>query len=457
MSVLAHDFINFLNASPTPYHAVASAKKILLGAGFQQLSESLNWSAKAQVKACGKYFVTRNGSSIIAFAVGSKWKPGNAISMCAAHTDSPTLRVKPKSKRSAEGYLQVGVETYGGLLAHTWFDRDLSLAGRVMVDVDGEYKQHLLKINKPILGIPTLAIHLDRSVNEAFKFNKETHMTPILGQMAAAELNKPSTDASLPSMPERHHPAILDLISKELGLNSVDQIHDFELVLYDTQQACLGGINDEFIFSARLDNLGCTFASVRGLADSTIDPEDSSIRLISCFDHEEIGSLSQQGADSNFLPSVLQRINGDYTTTAEALAKSFLISADMAHAVNPNYVGNYETEHKPRINAGVVIKVNANQRYTTNAPGILLIQKIAEQASVKLQLFVVKNDSPCGGTVGPILASKMGVRTLDLGNPQLSMHSIRETGGVEDVDHLVNLFKAYFSGYTSLSEKIFVD
>lgn len=291
---------------------------------------------------------------------------------------------------------------------------------------DGSYQQKLLKINKPILRIPTLAIHLDRTQNEAFKFNNETQLTPILGTVAAQlntpvtgiEIEKPrETSAGLMSMPERHHSSLLDLIQSELSLSSVEQINDFELILYDTQASCLGGLNDELIFSARLDNLGCTFASIRGLIDSLESADaavlsgdvvdDSSVRLISCFDHEEIGSLSQQGADSNFLPSILHRINGDSSAAyAESCAKSFLISADMAHAVNPNYVGNYESEHKPRLNEGVVIKVNANQRYTTNAPGVLLINKLAQLAGSKLQLFVVRQDSPCGG----VSSSQLSVR-----------------------------------------------
>lgn len=295
---------------------------------------------------------------------------------------------------------------------------------------DGSFQQQLLKVNKPLLRIPTLAIHLDRAQNEAFKFNNETQLQPICG-MVAAQLNRPrkkslvkedadlDDSAGLLSMSDRHHPAILDLIKAELGLENVDQINDFELLLYDTQPSCLGGLNNELVFSARLDNLGCTFASVQGLINSLDDKsldDDESIRLISCFDHEEIGSLSQQGADSNFLPSILQRLNDDSAPLyAQSCAKSMLVSADMAHAVNPNYVGNYESEHKPKLNEGVVIKVNANQRYTTNAPGVLLMNQIAKKVGAKLQLFVVRQDSPCGGTIGPMLAAKMGVRTIDLG------------------------------------------
>ncbi|CCG83236.1 Aspartyl aminopeptidase [Taphrina deformans PYCC 5710] len=470
MSAIAHDFVAFLNACPSPYHTVSTAKNLLLKAGFTQLSENSNWSTNSSIKPGGRYFVTRNGSSIIAFALGKKWQAGSPAAMVGAHTDSPCLRLKPRSMRSSEGYLQVGVETYGGGIWHSWFDRDLSLAGRVMVEgADGTYQQQLLRIDKPLLRIPTLAIHLDRTQNEAFKFNNETQMTPILGTVAAqlnAAATTPTKAATVPSsgllgMPERHHPVLLELIRKELSLSSIDQINDFELVLYDTQKACLGGINDEFVFSARLDNLGCTYASLRGLVDSLDNgsdaAEDSLVRLVSCFDHEEIGSLSQQGADSNFLPAVLERINGSPASTLEGNSASFLISADMAHAVNPNYLGNYESEHKPRINEGVVIKVNANQRYTTNAPGIVLIDKVAQKAGAKLQSFVVRQDSACGGTIGPMLAAKLGVRTIDLGNPQLSMHSIRETGGSQDVDHLVKLLSTFFTEYQTLSTKIFVD
>lgn len=290
------------------------------------------------------------------------------------------------------------------------FDRDLSLAGRIMVkQSDGTFQQQLLKVDKPLLRIPTLAIHLDRTQNDAFKFNNEVQLQPICG-LVAAQLNEPvggkkeqsgTESFGLLSMADRHHPAILELIKSELSLTHVDQIHDFELLLYDTQPSCLGGLQDELVFSGRLDNLGCTFASVQGLIKSLEDgtsAQDVSIRLISCFDHEEIGSLSQQGADSDFLPSILQRLNEDSAPLyAQCCAKSMLVSADMAHAVNPNYAEKYEALHRPKLNQGVVIKVNANQRYTTNAPGVLLIDQIAKEVGAKLQLFVIRQDSPCGG------------------------------------------------------------
>ncbi len=267
---------------------------------------------------------------------------------------------------------------------------------------------------------------------------------------------------------ERHHPYIVELIADEADV-PVASVVDFEMVLYDTQKACFGGLNKELIFSARLDNLGMSYCSITGLINSVSSPSalenEYSIRLISLFDHEEIGSNTAQGADSNFLPAVIRRLSvigsgsDDEKETAyeQTLATSFLISADMAHSVNPNYAAKYEPDHKPEMNKGTVIKVNANARYATNSPGIVLIQEVARRRRVPLQLFVVRNDSSCGSTIGPMLAAALGTRTLDLGNPQLSMHSIRETGGVYDVDHGIKLFESFFEHFSDLESKIFID
>jgi aspartyl aminopeptidase len=464
---------------PLAYHAVATSASLFEAAGFTNVKERDNWAST--VKPGGKYYLTRNGSSVVAFAVGALWKPGNPIGMVGAHTDSPCLRVKPVSKRTANGYLQVGVETYGGGIWHSWFDRDLSVAGRVLVregEGEGNFVQKLVKVDKPILRIPHLAIHLHRQTN--FDPNKEDELLPIAG-LAEAELNKaaePEGDGEsdfqpLKALPERHHPAFLSLVAAEAGVD-VSQIIDFELVLYDTHKSCLGGLNDEFIFSARLDNLNMTFCAVKGLISSvTSTPldNDTSIRLVACFDHEEIGSLSAHGADSNLLPAILRRLSvlpGSSSSPSEeslaastafeqTLATSFLLSADMAHAVHPNYAGKYERNHTPAMNKGPVIKINANQRYATNSPGIVLIQEVARQAKVPLQLFVVKNDSPCGSTIGPMLSAKLGVRTLDMGNPQLGMHSIRETGGSGDVESAVRLFEGFLGRFGELEGRILVD
>ncbi|GAB0136763.1 hypothetical protein EsDP_00005054 [Epichloe bromicola] len=484
----ALDFVDFVNDSPTPYHATQTAAHRFEKAGFKLIRERDSWASTLQPG--GKYYLTRNGSSIVAFAIGRKWRPGNPVSIVGAHTDSCCLRLKPVSKKTNVGYLQVGVEAYGGGIWHSWFDRDLSIAGRVLVKVGDNFVQKLVKIEKPLLRIPTLAIHLHRQTN--FDPNKESELFPIIG-LATAELNKRADEDAaaqddedqdfkpLEKMSERHHPAVLDVIAEELNAEVAD-IVDFELVLYDTQKPVIGGLKDELIFSPRLDNLGMTYCSVEGLISSVRESsslsEDPTIRMIACFDHEEIGSTSAQGANSNLLPSVIRRLaslpgnrdaysDGSYeavdhqgeesTAYEQSLSRSFLVSADMAHAVHPNYAGKYESSHQPAMNKGTVIKINANQRYATNAPGIALVQECARLARVPLQLFVVRNDSPCGSTIGPGLAAKMGMRTLDLGNPQLSMHSIRETGGSADVEFAIKLFDKFFNNYGTLEPKILID
>ena len=422
--------------------------------------------------------------------------------MIGAHTDSPCLRIKPVSKRQSDGFLQVACEAYGGGLWHTWFDRDLSIAGRAMVRTkEDNIEQRLVKVERPILRVPTLAIHLDRQEN--FAFNKETQLFPIAG-LVAAELNRqgkteetkdekkasdgPFEPLATPS--QRHHSYIVDIIAEEAGVDP-NHVLDFEMVLYDTQKSVIGGLNNEFIFSARLDNLMMTYCCVEGLTNSlsssTALDNDSTIRLIACFDHEEIGSRTAQGADSNLLPAVIRRLsvlpssesNSDKsydkvdsdTATAyeQTLSTSFLVSADQAHSVHPNYPAKYESQHRPEMNKGTVIKINANARYATSTPGIVLLQEAARrakpassrpssaEAGVPLQLFVVRNDSSCGSTIGPMLSAAMGARTLDLGNAQLSMHSVRETGGTHDVEHAINLFESFFEHFEELEKKIVVD
>lgn len=437
--------------------------------------------------------------------------------MVGAHTDSPCLRLKPVSKNTSNGFLQVGVETYGGGLWHTWFDRDLGVAGRVMVKgQDGEMRQELVRINRPVCRIPNLAVHFGGSV--PFEFNTETQLYPIAG-LVSAELNRTGKTADgtkkeseekqsnadfepLKTIEQRHHPYLIDMLAKEAQCRP-DDILDFELVLYDTQPSCIGGFNNEFVHSARLDNLGMTYCAVEGLiaslTSSSALSEDSTIRLIACFDHEEVGSQSAQGADSNMLPAVIRRLSclpasspsssdseksydkmdeSSHNSTAfeQTLVTSLLVSADMAHSINPNYAGKYEPNHSPEMNAGTVIKVNANVRYATNSPGIVLLQECARRAKrgsfnppgrrsnsaesdkgVPLQLFVVRNDSRCGSTIGPMLSASLGVRTIDVGNPQLAMHSIRETSGSYDVEHGVNLFESFFEHYGELERKVVVD
>ncbi|KAI9247475.1 peptidase M18 [Phascolomyces articulosus] len=454
----ALDFIQFLNASPSPFHAVHEASRRLENAGFEKISERSAW----QLKRKGKYYFTRNGSSIVAFVVGGKYRPGNGFSIVGAHTDSPCLKVKPISKKDKAGYLEVGVQLYGGGIWHTWFDRDLSVAGRVMVKKeDGTFQHTLARIEKPLLRVPTLAIHLDGSVNDAFKFNKENHLVPVLATAVKSSLNASSDQET------KHHRALMDILSEDLQV-ALENIHDFELCLYDTQPATIGGAYDEFIFSARLDNLGMSYCSLMALvntADQTAD--DSNIRVVSLFDNEEVGSTTEHGANSNLLPSTLKRIvaakiDGKEPPTGKssfelAMRNSMLVSADMAHALHPNYIEKYEENHRPAMHKGTVIKINANQRYATTAPTALILREIARRRNIPIQEFVVRNDSPCGSTIGPMLSAKLGLRTIDVGNPQLSMHSIREIGGVDDVPNGIRLLEAFFELFPSIDQQVVVD
>jgi len=407
------------------------------------------------LKPGGKYFVTRNQSTLFAFALGGRFKPGNGISIVAAHTDSPCLRVKPRSKIESSGYLQVGVEAYGGGLWYTWFDRDLTLGGKVIVQEGNKFVQRLAHIQQPILRIPTLAVHLDRGVTEnGFTPNKETHLLPILASAIKGKVEEKTKGY--------HHPLLLTLLSKNLGCE-VDKIRDFELCLTDTQPAVIGGALEEFIFSPRLDNLCSSYCAIQGLIGSLSNnglDNETGVRLIALFDNEECGSQSAPGADSLLIESLLKRISFDSnnpTAFEQAVPKSFLVSADQAHGVHPNYSDKHEGRHRPEINQGVVIKYNSNQKYATNSSTAFVIKQLAEKKSVPFQEMMVRNDSACGSTVGPILSSNLGIRTVDIGLPQLSMHSIREMGGKEDVGYLITLLDAFFSDYTTLREKLQFD
>jgi len=461
-----NEFLDFVNASPSPFHATHEAVKMLKKAGFQELKERDSWN-DGKIKTGGKYYFTRNGSSVVAFAVGEKYKTGNGFSIIGAHTDSPCLKVKPVSKKEKSGYLEVGVQLYGGGIWHTWFDRDLSVAGRVLIaHEDGTFKHTLVKIDRPILRVPTLAIHLDRTVSEGFKFNTELQLQPVLATVTKSVLNgtdKPSDEQA--ESEQHHHPLLIKLLAGELDVKPA-QIRDFELALYDTQPSTVGGAFNEFIFSPRLDNLEMSFCSVKSLVNTADKLADEpNIRLIALFDNEEIGSTTAHGADSNLLPSTLKRLSATQvgsdkvsaTAFEESLHKSYLISADMAHAIHPNYADKHEDNHKVEMHKGTVIKINANQRYATTAVTTVVLKELAKTHNIPIQEFVVRNDSPCGSTIGPMLSAKLGLRTVDVGNPQLSMHSIREQGGTEDIPNAIKLFDAFFLKFAELDAKLTVD
>ncbi|PJF19815.1 putative aspartyl aminopeptidase [Paramicrosporidium saccamoebae] len=449
--------LKFLDASPSPFHAVEECRQLLEAAGFQRLSESAAWKLNPN----GRYFFTRNGSSLVAFTVGGQVvrgieKNSTAVKIVAAHTDSPCLRVKPLSKkRCKDGFLQVAVETYGGGLWHTWFDRDLGVAGRlVTASKEGTLRERLVKIDRPILRVPTLAIHLDRGVNsEGFKFNSELQLIPIL---ASETMNAKNEWINAEKTEENSglHQSLFEAL-RDASKSDQDEIVGLDLCLFDVQKASLGGVYNEFIQSARLDNLFMTFTGLQSFIDSLGSVEkDGDIRMLSLFDNEEVGSLSSSGAESTLVGSTVNRILSSLDSsqqTEAVLARSFLLSADMAHAVHPNYSDKHDECHRPTLHKGIVLKFNSNQRYTTNSRSAAFIKSLASKNGVPLQDFMVRNDSPCGSTIGPILAAQLGLQAVDVGAPQLSMHSIREMAGTEDVEHSIRLFRAFYEGSSGIT------
>lgn len=457
--------LDYLNESWTQFHATAEAKRQLLAAGFHPLNENEEWD----LKPGGRYFFTRNMSSLIAFAIGEKYSFGNGFHVIAAHTDSPCLKLKPISASSKLGYLMVNVQTYGGGLWHTWFDRDLTVAGRAIVrSDDGSFAHRLVKVKRPLLRIPTLAIHLNRTVNQdGFKPNLETHLVPLLSTRCEEEPSESKEKGSTSRSKAPHHPKLLEVLSEELDCG-VDDILTVELNVCDTQPSCLGGINNEFIFSGRLDNLASSFCALRALIDACSSPGDLSseqaIQMIALFDNEEVGSNSIQGAGAPTIFQAMRRIvrclahdNVGEEATEIAIRHSFLVSADMAHGVHPNFTDKHEEHHRPEMQKGLVIKHNANQRYATSGITAFLFKEVAKAHNLPTQDFVVRNDMGCGSTIGPILATGVGIRTVDCGIAQLSMHSVREICGTEDVDIAYKHFKAFYQTFSSIDKKLVVD
>ena len=531
---LAEEACQFLTASPDPFHAVANVQTNLERAGFERLTCRQPFTG--MIQPGGKYYYTLQGSTLVAFCVGPKvmvssssssssstTQPSFGFHILGGHTDSPNLKVKPYSQKRhpSSGCTMLAVECYGGGLWHTWFDRDLSISGRVLVrstpptttptttatsanpsqrlpppsPTAALLTSRLVNLQEPVARVSTLCIHLQTSEErDAFKVNKETHTAPIVGteplsttnitaqQMlqdtVTEQLNSNNQQQQQQKHPmtntlngtswkEKQEPLLLQAIANQIEV-PIDDIIDWELNLYDTQPATIGGLSKEFLYSARLDNLATVFCAMTSLIDySKTMPEDASdVSMMVIFDHEEVGSESAVGAGSPVMKEAVQRIaaalmgtnpsntNADTNTNtniispdayAACLQKSFILSVDQAHAIHPNYAHKHESNHAPHLNKGVVIKTNSNQRYTTNGRTGFVVRELGRRANIPIQEFVVRNDCPCGSTIGPILSANTGIRTVDVGMPQLSMHSCREVMGIADCKFSLDLSSSFSS------------
>ncbi|TVY13395.1 Vacuolar aminopeptidase 1 [Lachnellula arida] len=457
-------FCDFLTDNPTVFHAVSHFETKLKNAGFKKLSERSSWNE--EVKTGGKYFVTRNGSSLIAFTVGGGYKSGNGVAMIAGHVDALTARLKPVSnKKTSAGYVQLGVAPYAGALNNTWWDRDLGIGGRVLVkdSKTGKIDTKLVKLGWPIARIPTLAPHF--GIGMFGQNNAETQAVPIIGLdnsdiHSADDEFKNLTLGGEGTFAATQPPKLVRAIAGELSIQDYSSIVNWELELYDTQPAQVGGLDKEFIFAGRIDDKLCSWSAIEALlASSTASTsaEDGIVKLVGVFDDEEIGSQLRQGAKGNFLASTIERITESLSSNgtsanilSQTYANSFLVSADVTHAVNPNFLASYLEGHSPRLNVGLVVSADSNGHMTTDSVSTALLSRVAEKTDNKLQLFMIRNDSRSGGTVGPMLSSAMGVRAIDAGIPQLSMHSIRATTGSLDPGLGVKIFKGFLDTFESV-------
>ena len=418
----------FLDKSPSPFHAVTAMQRALQEHGFNDLDPGAPWSIGDRDKA----LVIRNDSSLIAFRMGSAPLVESGVRMIGAHTDSPCLRIKPTPDVRRSGFHQLGVEIYGGVLLAPWFDRDLSIAGRVTCsDTTGQRLSLLIDLKKPIVTIPSLAIHLNRDIHKNRTINPQQELVPIL--------------CDLPDQSEAgFRELLLDEIHQEHPEANVQAVTDYELSCYDTQGTQQVGLRGDFLASARLDNLLSCYTGLRSL----LDAQGEQTILLVCNDHEEVGSASAAGAQGPFLHTVLERLCGDGETMARVLARSLLISADNAHALHPNYESKHDPQHQPRLNGGPVIKFNANQRYATNSETASVFRELCARADVPVQSIAMRSDMACGSTIGPITSTALGVDTVDVGAPQLGMHSIRETTGWHDPVLLYRALKEFFESET---------
>lgn len=430
-TILNNELMHFIKNSPSCYHAIAQLKQMVEEAGFQRLKENTRW----EIKKGGKYYVIRNESSIIAFRV-SELLTDYHFQIASSHSDSPTFKVKEISEVNKQDYLQLNVEGYGGMICSTWMDRPLSLAGRVLLKQKDKLVSRLLNVDKNILLIPNIPIHMERTLNSGFQYNIQVDMLPLFsgGKLKAGALN--------------------DLIADELKVDK-DAIYGKDLFLYNRQQPTVWGYQDEFLSAPKLDDLECAFAGFKALISSTYN---SGIQVAACFDNEEVGSLTKQGADSTFMQDVLTRINTALGYDEEeyhcAIAKSFMASCDNAHALHPNHPEKYDAQNYTLMNHGVVVKHNANQKYTTDAFSNAILSAIADKAKVPLQHYANRSDIAGGSTLGNLSNAHVSMHCVDIGLAQLAMHSSFETAGSSDLDHLVKLLITMYNANLEIEDSL---
>ncbi len=428
MNKTSEFLLNFLHRAPSPFHAVDYSSHLLEKAGFEELSLADRW----ELKKGGSYYTRLYGTTLFAFTIGKSLDGNHTFRLAAAHTDYPCLRVKPNPEMASQGYLKLNTSVYGGLIRPTWMDRPLSLAGQVALKSDNifEPKMVLLDFKRPLLTIPNLAVHMNPEINKGQEINPQNELSPILG-MLNDTLNKDDF--------------FIELLAKELSV-SKDEILDFDFYIYNQEQGCLLGIEEEFISSPRLDNLTSVVACLDGILNSQ---NTNTINVISLYDNEEIGSHTKQGADSIITNVLLEKI---YTSLGypaeqvyETLLKSFMISADVAHGLHPNYASKADPTNQPKLGGGVVLKINHSQRYATDVKALAILQQLCNANNVPYQKFVNRSDMPCGGTLGSISSSWLPTLTVDIGIPLLAMHSSRELMGTHDQEAINKLIAAFFS------------
>lgn len=414
------ELFSFIDKSPSPFHAIETIRNMLLKAGFVEVFEKESWT----IQKGGSYFVVRNDSAIIAFQIPQKDMAG--FHMVTSHSDSPSFKVKEHGELTLEqAYTKLNVEKYGGMIMSSWFDRPLSVAGRVFVNTKQGIEKRFIHFDKDLLVIPNLAIHMNREANNGVKYSTQTDMCPVL-----------STDADKGRFSE--------LLAEQAGVSQEDILGQ-DLYLYTRQQGLILGSNQDMIMSPRLDDLECAYSSMQALIEST--PEQF-VNVCAVLDNEEVGSGTRQGADSDFLYSTLKRViyalGGSEEQYMQAIAESFLISADNAHAVHPNHPEKADPSNRPVLNGGIVIKYSGNQKYTSDAFSGSVMKKLCMDADVPYQVFYNHSDVLGGSTLGNISTAHVSVASVDIGLPQLAMHSAVETAGVKDVEYLVKALKEYY-------------